>query len=55
MDKKNLEGIVRWNGAVKAPPMLSFPDPKAHTLQGISEERQLDKISIHDITRALKL
>ena len=51
--KEELEEISRWKGAVLGPAQNAYPDPKIHTLEGIIKGKRLDRITTHDLGRAI--
>ena len=51
--KEELEEITRWKGAVLGPSQNAYPDPKLHSLRGIIKGKRLDRITTHDLGRAI--
>ena len=51
--KEELEEITRWRGAVLGPSQNTYPDPKAHSLKGVVKSKRLDRITTHDLGRAV--
>ena len=52
--KEDLEEISRWKGAVLGPSQNTYPDPKIHTLKGVIKDKKLDRITTHDLGRAIR-
>ena len=52
--KEDLEEISRWRGAVLGPSQNTYPEPKLHTLKGVIKSKRLDRITTHDLGRAIR-
>ena len=46
--------MAKWKGGIMGMVELNYPNPKEWTLENIPGRKQLDKITVRDITIALK-
>ena len=46
--------MATWKGGILGPVEYSYPNPKEWTLENIPGRKQLDQITVKDITLALK-
>ena len=54
VDREGIVEIERWKGTVRGPATESFPSAKNHTLRGIPGNKPLEKITINDLTAAIR-
>ena len=54
VDREGIVEIERWKGTVRGPAAESFPSAKNHTLRGIPGNKPLEKITINDLTAAIR-
>ena len=52
--RTEIRKVATWKGGIMGPVEYSYPNPKEWTLGNIPGRKQLDKITVKDITIALK-
>ena len=52
--KEEVEEISRWRGAILGPSQNTYPEPKLHTLKGVIKNKRLDRITTHDLGKAIR-
>ena len=53
-NRANIRNVAKWKGGTMGMVELNYPNPKEWTLENIPGRKQLDKITVKDITIALK-
>ena len=54
IDRTEIRKVATWKGGILGPVEYSYPNPKEWTLENIPGRKQLDQITVKDITLALK-
>ena len=52
--RESIQNVAKWNGGILGMTEYNYPNPKEWTLENIPGRKQLDKITVKDITIALK-